>query len=365
MSLAAIHQQLHRLEDLGGNAELEAIELVLARTDPPGGRRGLDARPTTTSERREGQLAAAGASYALAVHQKALVHARTGSLDVKPSAPHARWPFSPLAWKPAGMRRMTVKGAALILAELARQVRGGLSSPDRPGPAPGPGPAPAAGPRRTGPAGPGPGPGPLRPPGTGAGAGSPAAGGAGTPGWRPARARGGPEGRSSSGKCRGLQGAGAAAQQGPLQGVQQLPEVAGPGQPGQGLGQPGLAAGGAGCAGLQGHPGHQARHQVREFVPPLAQGGQGEHRALQPVQQVLAERPGRRQGLQRAVGGGQEPHVHPAGPARRPPGAPPAPAGPAGTGDCRRGERSATSSRNRVPALGALRWPPCGPATRR
>jgi hypothetical protein len=45
---------------------------------------------------------------------------------VKPSAPHARWPFSPLAWKPAGMRRMTVKGSALILAELARQIRAGL-----------------------------------------------------------------------------------------------------------------------------------------------------------------------------------------------------------------------------------------------
>ena len=125
MSLHSIHQQLQRLGALGGQAELDAIELVLAerirQMDVEGWSPAHDDR-----ERREGQLAAAGASYALAVHQKALVHARTGSLDVKPSAPHPRWPFSPLAWKPAGMRRMTVKGTALVLAELARQVRAGL-----------------------------------------------------------------------------------------------------------------------------------------------------------------------------------------------------------------------------------------------
>jgi len=125
MSLESIQTKLQRLEVLGGPAELEAFELLLAerirQVDGEGWTPAHDDR-----ERREGQLAAAGASYALAVAQKAVVHARTGSLDVKPSAPHARWPFSPLAWKPAGMRRMTVKGAALILAELARQVRGGL-----------------------------------------------------------------------------------------------------------------------------------------------------------------------------------------------------------------------------------------------
>ena len=125
MSLESIQTKLQRLEVLGGPAELEAFELLLAerirQVDGEGWTPAHDDR-----ERREGQLAAAGASYALAVAQKAVVHARTGSLDVKPSAPHARWPFSPLAWKPAGMRRMTVKGAALIRAELARQVRGGL-----------------------------------------------------------------------------------------------------------------------------------------------------------------------------------------------------------------------------------------------
>jgi hypothetical protein len=125
MSLATIQDKLQRLEILGGPAELDAVELILAERI-----RQVDGEGWTPahddSERREGQLAAAGASYALAVAQKALVHARTGSLDVKPSAPHARWPFSPLAWKPAGMRRMTVKALALILAELARQVRAGL-----------------------------------------------------------------------------------------------------------------------------------------------------------------------------------------------------------------------------------------------
>ena len=125
MSQATIQELLRRLEALGGPAELEAIELVLAERI-----RQVDGEGWTPAhddqERREGQLAAAGASYALAVHQKALVHARTGSLDVKPSAAHARWPFSPLAWRPAGIRRMTVKGAALVLAELARQVRAGL-----------------------------------------------------------------------------------------------------------------------------------------------------------------------------------------------------------------------------------------------
>lgn len=125
MTQQAIHEQLTRLEQLGGAAELDAVALVLAeRIRQVEGENWSPAHDDR--ERREGQLAAAGASYALAVAQKALVHARTGSLDVKPSAPHPRWPFSPLAWKPAGIRRMAVKGTALMLAELARQVRGGL-----------------------------------------------------------------------------------------------------------------------------------------------------------------------------------------------------------------------------------------------
>jgi len=126
MSLATIQEKLQRLEALGGPAELDSVELILAeRIRQVDGEGWIPAHDD--AQRREGQLAAAGASYALAVAQKALVHARTGSLDVKPSAPHARWPFHPLAWKPAGIRRMTVKATALVLAELARQVRGGLA----------------------------------------------------------------------------------------------------------------------------------------------------------------------------------------------------------------------------------------------
>ena len=68
---------------------------------------------------------------------------------------------------------------------------------------------------------------------------------------------------------------------------------------------------GGGLAVLPGDPGHQARDQVGEFVPPLAQGRQGQHRALQAVEQVVAEGSRRRQGLQGPVGGGQEAHVHP------------------------------------------------------
>ena len=125
MSLVTLQARLLHLETLGGQAELDAIELILAERI-----RQVDGEGWTPAhddvERREGQLAAAGASYALAVHQKALVHARTGSLDVKPSAPHPAWPFPILAWKPASMRRMAVKANALILAELARQIRAGI-----------------------------------------------------------------------------------------------------------------------------------------------------------------------------------------------------------------------------------------------
>jgi len=76
--------------------------------------------------RKEGQLSAAGACYALHASRMALVHARTGSLEEKHSAVHPVWPFNPLAWKPASMRRTQVKGTALNLAELARQIRAGI-----------------------------------------------------------------------------------------------------------------------------------------------------------------------------------------------------------------------------------------------
>ena len=106
------------------------------------------------------------------------------------------------------------------------------------------------------------------------------------------------------------QGGLAAAEQGPLDGMQQLPDVAGPGQAGQGLGQAGLD-GGRRLAGLPRHPRHQPRDQVGEFMPALGQPGQGEHRPLQAVEQVVAEAPRGREGFQGAVGRRQEAHVHP------------------------------------------------------
>lgn len=126
MDRASILAKLDRLESLGGSADLEALDAVLAerirQMEVEGWSPGWDDR-----ERPRGQLASAAASYALSVAQKAVVHARTGSLDVRPSAPHPTWPFPMLAWKPAGMRRMAVKANALILAELSRQIRAGIS----------------------------------------------------------------------------------------------------------------------------------------------------------------------------------------------------------------------------------------------
>jgi hypothetical protein len=126
MSRESILSRLERLEALGGAADLDALEAVLAerirQMEAEGWSPDWDDR-----ERRRGQLASAAASYALSVAQKAVVHARTGSLDVKPSAPHAAWPFPMLAWKPASMRRMAVKANALLLAELARQIRAGIA----------------------------------------------------------------------------------------------------------------------------------------------------------------------------------------------------------------------------------------------
>lgn len=125
MNLESLQEKLTRLEALGGPSELAAIEALLVerirQVEGEGWTPGHD-----DVERKSGQLAAAGACYALAVSQKALIHANTGSLDVKPSPRQPHWPFGPLAWKPASLNRMAVKGAALMLAELARQMRAGI-----------------------------------------------------------------------------------------------------------------------------------------------------------------------------------------------------------------------------------------------
>jgi hypothetical protein len=123
--LAQLTRKLEHLAHLGGEADLMALELVVSERVRQFEIEGFT--PAHDDEhRREGQLSAAGACYALQASRMALVHARTGSLEEKPSAVHPVWPFHPLAWKPASMRRNQVKGTALNLAELARQIRAGI-----------------------------------------------------------------------------------------------------------------------------------------------------------------------------------------------------------------------------------------------
>lgn len=121
----AIQQKIALLSALGGDAELTAIDLVLTERI-----RQIQVEGFTPehddANRSAGQLSAAGACYGLATHQKALIHSKTGELGLKPSAAHPCWPFGPLAWKPASIRRNSVKGTALMLADLVRLVRGNL-----------------------------------------------------------------------------------------------------------------------------------------------------------------------------------------------------------------------------------------------
>ena len=117
--------KLKQLEQLGGQADLLALDLVVSERIRQFEVEGWT--PAHDDENRtEGQLSAAGACYALHASRMALVHARTGSLEEKHSAVHPVWPFPPLTWKPASMRRTQVKGTALNLAELARQIRAGI-----------------------------------------------------------------------------------------------------------------------------------------------------------------------------------------------------------------------------------------------
>lgn len=125
MSLDTILKSLERLEALAGPADLEALTLMLNER-----LRQVEVEQWAPSfddtERQHGQLAAAAASYALSVRQKAVLHVQTGALDVRPSAPHPSWPFPITTWRPASMRRMAQKSGALIWAELAREIRAGI-----------------------------------------------------------------------------------------------------------------------------------------------------------------------------------------------------------------------------------------------
>ncbi len=116
---------LNQLAQLGGPAELEAIELLLAERVRQFNQEGWTIESDDT-ERREGQLAAAGACYLLEDKNQNLNFVKTGQLAVKPSNVHHSWPFHRLSWKPASPRRMTVKGAALALAELTRLIRANI-----------------------------------------------------------------------------------------------------------------------------------------------------------------------------------------------------------------------------------------------
>jgi len=123
--LAELVRKLEHLEHLGGEADLMALDLVVSERIRQFEVEGF--RPAHDDEnRKEGQLSAAGACYALHSSRMALVHSRTGSLEERHSAVHPVWPFNPLAWKPASMRRTQVKATALSLAELARQIRAGI-----------------------------------------------------------------------------------------------------------------------------------------------------------------------------------------------------------------------------------------------
>jgi hypothetical protein len=120
--LEQLIRKLEHLAGLGGGADLAAIDLVVSERIRQFEIEGYT--PVHDDEhRKEGQLSAAGACYALHASRMALVHSRTGSLEERPSAVHPVWPFRPLAWKPASMRRTQVKATALNLAELARQIR--------------------------------------------------------------------------------------------------------------------------------------------------------------------------------------------------------------------------------------------------
>lgn len=121
----SIHDMLDELAALGGEEEIHALQLVLAERIRQMRIEGFSPEHDDT-ERREGQLAAAGACYLLAVHQKNIAFVRSGRMETNHTAPLAAWPFNRVLWKPASPRRMTVKGATLALAELVRHLRSQL-----------------------------------------------------------------------------------------------------------------------------------------------------------------------------------------------------------------------------------------------
>jgi hypothetical protein len=122
MSTPNLKAKLDHLLTIAGESDLVAFELLLDERIRQVEEEGWT--PSFDDERRgRGELAAAAACYGLSVTQRACTYADTGSLDVRPSAPHPCWPFSITTWRPASKCRMGVKSAALMLAEIARDIR--------------------------------------------------------------------------------------------------------------------------------------------------------------------------------------------------------------------------------------------------
>lgn len=122
MSTPNLQAKLDHLLSIAGESDLVAFELLLderiRQVEEEGWSPAFD-----DEHRRRGELAAAAACYGLSVTQRASTFADTGSLDVRPSAPHPCWPFPITTWRPASKRRMGVKSTALMLAEIARDIR--------------------------------------------------------------------------------------------------------------------------------------------------------------------------------------------------------------------------------------------------
>jgi hypothetical protein len=123
-----LYAKIEHLAALAGEADILAVEMAVEERI-----RQIEMENRSPAfddkERQRGQLAAASASYALAIYQQAVSLANTGQCVVRPSAPLPSWPGSIIAWKPTTPGRMASKALALLLAELARLLRAGLAGP--------------------------------------------------------------------------------------------------------------------------------------------------------------------------------------------------------------------------------------------
>ena len=82
--------------------------------------------PEHDNEHDGGQMALAAAAYAIGSRWNERYKAESGP-------PHSTWPWERAWWKPASARRMLVKSAALIVAEIERLDRAALARADAAG----------------------------------------------------------------------------------------------------------------------------------------------------------------------------------------------------------------------------------------